>query len=50
MNKIVSKWIYILIGNDNTGKTTFQKSIVQIMCNQEYDRLHCNKKFPITPP
>ena len=48
MDLPISKWLYILVGNDRTGKTTFQKNVIKILCDQEYDRLNCNKLFQIT--
>ena len=39
------------MGNDGTGKTTFQKEIIQYLCGlEEIQRLHVNKVFPITHP
>ena len=48
--KTQSKWIYVLIGNDRTGKTCFQKQLVKLLAHQDYDRLHCNLSFPIKHP
>jgi hypothetical protein len=36
------KWVYILIGNNNSGKTTFQKEVVKNLTGEAYDRLTCN--------
>ena len=43
-----TKWAYVLIGNDRTGKTTFQKELIYNLTQQKYDKLHCNKEFVIT--
>jgi hypothetical protein len=44
---MLSKWVYILLGNDRTGKTTFQKEVIRNLTSQKYDRLDCNKEFGI---
>jgi hypothetical protein len=41
------KWAYILIGNDRTGKTTFQKEILRVVNFAEYKKLNCNLVFPV---
>ncbi len=40
---MTSYWTYILIGNDRTGKTSFQRHLIEYLCGTPYDRLHCNK-------
>ena len=48
---MISSWAYILIGNNGTGKTTFQKEIIQYLCGvEEIQRLQINKVFPIRHP
>lgn len=48
---MLSYWAYILIGRDNTGKTSFQKYLVHKLCNREYkDRLPSNLVTEITHP
>jgi hypothetical protein len=39
---MISNWAYILIGDNDTGKTTFQKHLLEILCGQSYDRLPRN--------
>jgi hypothetical protein len=41
------KWAYILIGDDQTGKTTFQKEIIRFIAFSDYKRLDCNLIFPV---
>ena len=41
------KWAYILIGNDKTGKTTFQKELIQHITGSYKTKLYCNLIFPI---
>ena len=46
-----SKWLFILLGENNTGKTTFQKHVVKLLSNDNRDyRLDCNLLFQITHP
>jgi len=37
-----SNWAYILIGNNNTGKTSFQRYLVEALCQESYARLPRN--------
>jgi hypothetical protein len=43
------KLAYILIGDDNTGKTTIQKEMIYILASVWYTRLDRNKTLPIVP-
>jgi len=46
-----AKWIFVLIGDNNTGKTGFQKKILKHLAGEDRDpRLDCNLSFPITHP
>ncbi|MFW6016860.1 MAG: hypothetical protein ACOCRK_10520 [bacterium] len=47
---MLSRWVYILIGDNDTGKTTFQKEILNILCSEKRNKLNCNVIFPITYP
>ena len=47
---MLSYWLYILLGNDRTGKTTFQKRLIFQLCGVEYQRLGRNRVFEITHP
>jgi len=40
-------YAYILIGNDKTGKTSFQKYLIQEICDRRYDKLPRNKSLDI---
>lgn len=33
---MLSKWVYLLIGDDRTGKTTFQQELIRYLCNKDY--------------
>lgn len=37
-----SNWAYVLIGNNNTGKTSFQRFLVEALCQESYTRLPRN--------
>lgn len=44
-----ARWIFVLVGNDGTGKTTFQKCLIRILTEENRDvRLDCNLRFDIT--
>lgn len=45
-----SNWAYILVGDNNTGKTSFQRYVVEALCDQHYSRLPRNVVKPITHP
>lgn len=47
---IKSKQLFIIIGDDKTGKTTLQKLLIDRVCGYGYDRLPANKMFDITHP
>jgi hypothetical protein len=45
-----SSWAFILIGDNNTGKTSFQRFVVEALCGKLYDRLPRNVIKEITHP
>ena len=45
-----SYWAYILIGDNNTGKTSFQRFLVNDLCGTDYQRLPRNLLSGITHP
>ena len=45
-----SHWAYILLGNNNTGKTSFQRNLVSHLCGKSYARLPRNIVKEITHP
>ena len=47
---IKAKQLFIIIGDDRTGKTTLQKLLIDHICGFGYDRLPVNRKFDITHP
>ncbi|CAD0218758.1 hypothetical protein [Chryseobacterium sp. JV274] len=47
---IKSKQLFIIIGDDRTGKTTLQKLLIDRLCGLGYERLPVNKLFDINHP
>jgi hypothetical protein len=45
----MTKWAYILIGDNNTGKTSMQKEMIYLLNSDWYERLDCNLSFPVLP-
>lgn len=45
-----SNWAYVLIGDNNTGKTSFQRFLVQALCQKSYKRLPKNTIKEIRHP
>ncbi|WP_286913303.1 hypothetical protein [Flavobacterium sp. UBA4197] len=45
-----TKMLFILIGDDRTGKTTLQKLIVERLCGLKYKKLDVNLAFNIMHP
>ena len=43
-----SKWLFIFLGNDASGKTTIQKSLVELIAGTQYQRLPSNNTYSIT--
>jgi len=42
--------LFILIGNDRTGKTTLQKKLIKRLCGIDYKKLETNLAFDINHP
>lgn len=47
---IKRKMLFILIGNDSTGKTTLQKMLIEKLCGIKYETLKTNLAFDIKHP
>jgi len=45
-----SYWAYILVGRNDTGKTSFQRNLVYLLCGVRYSRLACNVQRTIKHP
>ena len=39
---MLSHWAYLLVGENNTGKTTFQRKLVNTLCQKNYKNLRYN--------
>lgn len=47
---IKQKHLFVLIGDNNTGKTTLQKVLIERICNEYYDRLPTDTILDIKHP
>lgn len=47
---VFSHWTYILIGEDKTGKTSFQRNLVSHLCGKRYAHLRRNIVTDIAHP
>lgn len=45
-----SSWAYVLIGDNNTGKTSFQRYLVEALCGIKYKKLPRNVVKAVTHP
>jgi hypothetical protein len=45
---IRSRWLYIFLGNNSTGKTTIQKALVELIAGVQYQCLPSNNAYSIT--
>jgi hypothetical protein len=43
-----SKWLFIFLGDNATGKTTIQKGLVELIAGVQYQRLPSNNTYSIT--
>lgn len=46
-SKLQEKWVFILLGDNDTGKTTFQKLLIEILFRHWYLKLPSNQSYPI---
>lgn len=46
---ITKKLLFVLIGNDKTGKTTFQKRLIEKLHGITYTKLECNNAYSVKP-
>jgi hypothetical protein len=52
---MLSYWVYVLLGNNDTGKTTFQRKLVWYLCHQpkgwtEYKNFPSNRIHQVAHP
>jgi hypothetical protein len=46
----MSYWIYVLIGDNDTGKTSFQKHLLEHLCGKIYEKLVTNQVYDVIHP
>jgi hypothetical protein len=44
---VLSRWLFILIGNDRTGKTTVQRRLVELLNGQHYTSLPSDRAYDL---
>jgi hypothetical protein len=44
---MITRWLFILVGNNNTGKTTLQKELIKHLCGLNYTKLPTNRPFDV---
>lgn len=47
---LLSRWLFVLIGNNDSGKTSFQRHLIAYLCDQAYEKLPSNKVFQVKHP
>ena len=47
---LLSKWLYVLIGQNDSGKTSFQRHLIDYLCDKSYERLPRDGVFYVTHP
>jgi hypothetical protein len=47
---LLSSWLYVLIGQNDSGKTSFQRHLIDYLCDKSYDRLPRDGVFHVTHP
>ena len=47
---LLSRWLFVLIGNNDSGKTSFQRHLISYLCDLTYVKLRCDKVFEVRHP
>lgn len=47
---LLSRWMFVLIGPNNSGKTGFQRHLIRYLCDQGYARLPRDTAFDVRHP
>jgi len=47
---VTSKWMFVLIGNSDTGKTTIQKAVIELLNGRAFKALPSNQAYDVTHP
>ena len=45
---LLSRWLYVLVGRNDSGKTSFQRHLIDYLCDKSYDRLPRDGVFHVT--
>lgn len=47
---LLSRWLFVLVGPNNSGKTSFQRHLIRYLCDQDYARLPRDTVFEVRHP
>lgn len=47
---LLSRWLFVLIGNNDSGKTSFQRHLIAYLCDSFYTRLPRDTVFQVQHP
>lgn len=47
---LLSRWLFVLIGQNDSGKTSFQKHLIEYLCDLTYTRLPRDTVFEVRHP
>lgn len=47
MANLLSRQVFVLIGNNNTGKTSFQRHLLAYLCDQPYQKLPTGRTWDV---
>ena len=47
---LLSRWLFVLIGNNYSGKTSFQRHLISYLCDRSYVKLPRDTAFPVQHP
>lgn len=44
---LLSRWLYCLVAQNNSGKTSFQRHLIDYLCHKQYNRLPRDEAFEV---
>lgn len=47
---LISRWMFVLVGQNDSGKTSFQRHLIDYLCNKVYARLPRDEVFQVCHP
>lgn len=47
MTEVFARQVLILVGQNNTGKTSFQRHLLNYLCKEDQTRLRTNQSWPV---